>query len=475
MHQHIITIILAAGKGTRMPSSKPKALQTVLGEAMLSHVYAAASAVSSAVWTVIGHKAEMVQQHLRKEFGDNAADACVLQQEQLGTGHAVRCAIDEIQKRTDLRGTKILILNADVPLISADILENFITQANPYPLAFMSIKLDAPKSYGRVVREGFLTAVKQGPVLQHEQNCGAVSQITEAKDFRLAYPGSEIFEVNSGIYLADAGLLLEFLPQLSSTNAGGEYYLTDIIGLAKSKGTALEAVCCGNAEALLGVNTPAELNEAEKILQQEINTKLMQNGTVLHNPETIRISPFAEIAPGTEIYGPCELYGHCRIGAYSVIESHCVLKNTVIGEYCEVKSFCHFEDARTGNSVKLGPYARLRPQAVLADNVHLGNFVEIKKSTIGNGSKVNHLSYIGDSTVGSGVNVGAGCITCNYDGKNKYQTVIEDNAFLGSNCAFVAPVTIAKNTLVAAGSVITKDTEENCLAVARSRQVNIKR
>ena len=212
-----------------------------------------------------------------------------------------------------------------------------------------------------------------------------------------------------------------------------------------------------------------------QILQQEINTKLMQNGTVLHNPETIRISPFAEIAPGTEIYGPCELYGHCRIGAYSVIESHCVLKNTVIGEYCEVKSFCHFEDARTGNSVKLGPYARLRPQAVLADNVHLGNFVEIKKSTIGNGSKVNHLSYIGDSTVGSGVNVGAGCITCNYDGKNKYQTVIEDNAFLGSNCAFVAPVTIAKNTLVAAGSVITKDTEENCLAVARSRQVNIKR
>lgn len=475
MHTDIITIILAAGKGTRMPSARPKALQTVLGEAMLSHVYKTASAVSSQVWTVIGHKAEMIEKHLLKEFGENARQCCVLQKEQLGTGHAVRCAVEEIQKHTDMRTAKILILNADVPLISETVLNEFITRAAAYPLAFMSLKLTDPKSYGRVVREGFLSAAKQGPVTEHSKNCGLVSGIAEAKDFRLAYPGSEIFEVNSGIYLAEGKLLAEFLPQLSNANAGGEYYLTDIISMAKEKAVPTEAFCCGNAEALLGVNTPAELYEAEKILQQEINAKHMQNGVVLHNPESIRISPFAEISQGVEIYGPCEIYGSSKIGAFTCIESHCVIKNTEIGENCTIKSFCHFEDAQAGNNAQLGPYARLRPLARLADNVHLGNFVEIKKSTVGEGSKINHLSYIGDSTVGSGVNVGAGCITCNYDGKNKFQTIIEDNAFLGSNCAFVAPVKIAKNTLVAAGSVITKDTEENCLAVARSRQTNIKR
>lgn len=475
MHTDIITIILAAGKGTRMPSGRPKALQTVLGEAMLSHVYKTASAVSSQVWTVIGHKAEMVEKHLLEKFGEKARQSCVLQKEQLGTGHAVRCAVDEIQKHADIRTAKILILNADVPLISENVIKDFITRAAEYPLAFMSLQLSDAKSYGRVVREGFLTAVQEGPVTEHNRNCGFVSGIVEAKDFRLAYPGSEIFEVNSGIYLAEGRLLTEFLPQLSNANAGGEYYLTDIISLAKEKNIPVEAFCFENAESLLGVNTPAELYEAEKVLQQEINSKHMQNGVVLHNPETIRISPFAEISPGVEIYGPCEIYGCSKIGAFTCIESHCVIKNTVLGENCTVKSFCHFEDAQAANNVQLGPYARLRPLARLADNVHLGNFVEIKKSTVGEGSKVNHLSYIGDSTVGSGVNVGAGCITCNYDGKNKFQTIIGDNAFLGSNCAFVAPVKIAKNTLVAAGSVITKDTEENSLAIARSRQTNIKR
>lgn len=325
------------------------------------------------------------------------------------------------------------------------------------------------------MREDFLSNVRQAPVTKSEGNTGKVTQIIEAKDFRLAYPNSEIFEVNSGIYLVNASVLLAYLPKLSSANASKEYYLTDIISLAKKENIPVEAFCFENAKALLGVNNPLELNQAEEILQQEINLSLMQNGVVMHNPQSIRISPFATIHRGVEIFGPCEIYGKSEIESFTTINSHCVIKNTKIGENCVVQSFCHFENATVGKNAKLGPYARLRPEAKLADDVHMGNFCEIKKSFIGSGSKVNHLSYIGDSQVGSGVNVGAGCITCNYDGKNKHQTIIGDNAFLGSNCAFVAPVKIAKNTLVGAGSVITKDTAENDLAIARARQTNIKR
>ncbi len=471
----ICTLILAAGKGTRMPSANPKALQTVLGEAMLSHVYQTAAYVSSSVWTVIGHKAELVEKHLNKEFGEAAGSHCVLQTKQLGTGHAVLCAMEKIKDSIGVENTKILILNADVPLIKKELLEEFIEKAKDYPLSFISLLLDSGQNYGRVMRENFRKNVQHAPIKTHTENTGNVAQIIEAKDFRLAYPGSEIFEVNSGIYLVDAKVLLEYLPKLSNSNAGKEYYLTDIISLAKKENIPVEAFCFENAKALLGVNNPLELNQAEEILQQEINLSLMQNGVVMHNPQSIRISPFAVIQRGVEIFGPCEIYGKSEIESFTTINSHCVIKNTKIGENCVVQSFCHFENAAVGNNAKLGPYARLRPEAKLADDVHLGNFCEIKKSVIGTGSKVNHLSYIGDSQVGSGVNVGAGCITCNYDGKNKHRTIIGDNAFLGSNCAFVAPVKIAKNTLVGAGSVITKDTAENDLAIARARQVNIKK
>lgn len=475
MTPHITALILAAGKGTRMPSANPKALQTVLGEAMLSHVYRTAEQVCGDVWTVIGHKAELVEKHLEKEHGKAASEKCVLQTEQLGTGHAVLCAMQKIFENQETKNRKILILNADVPLIKPELLRVFIEKSQNFGVSFISLRLDNAQNYGRVVREGFLENVRKGPVTRHEENCGPAAKIIEAKDFRIAYPESEVFEVNSGIYLADAEVLADFLPRLSSANASKEYYLTDIVSLAKENSVPTEAFCFENAEALLGVNNPAELYEAEKNLQNETNRRLMAEGVVLHQPESIRISPFSVIHKGAEIFGPCEIYGKSEIQSYTRIESHCVIKNTQIGENCTIKSFCHFEDAKVGSNGKLGPYARLRPDAELADNVHLGNFVEIKKSFVGDGSKVNHLSYIGDSTVGSGVNVGAGCITCNYDGKNKFRTVIEDNAFLGSNCAFVAPVTIKKNTLVAAGSVITEDTEENGLAIARSRQSNLKR
>ena len=226
----ICTLILSAGKGTRMPSALPKALQTVLGEAMLSHVYQTASAISSSIWTVIGHKAELVQKHLEKEFGEEAGKNCFLQTEQLGTGHAVLCAMEKIKDCIDLENTKILILNADVPLIKKDLLQEFIDKAKDYPLGFISLLLDNGQNYGRVMREDFLKNVQHAPVKKHAENTGTVAQIIEAKDFRLAYPESEIFEVNSGIYLVNAKLLLEFLPKLSSANASREYYLIDIAG-----------------------------------------------------------------------------------------------------------------------------------------------------------------------------------------------------------------------------------------------------
>ena len=309
------------------------------------------------------------------------------------TGHAVLCAMEKIKDCIDLENTKILILNADVPLIKKDLLQEFIDKAKDYPLGFISLLLDNGQNYGRVMREDFLKNVQHAPVKKHAENTGTVAQIIEAKDFRLAYPESEIFEVNSGIYLVNAKLLLEFLPKLSSANASREYYLTDIISLAKKENIPVEAFCFENAKALLGVNNPVELNQAEEILQQEINTRLMQNGVILHNPQSIRISPFAAIQKGVEIFGPCEVYGKSEIQSFTTIQSHCVIKNTIIGENCAVQSFCHFENALVGNNAKLGPYARLRPEAKLADDVHLGNFVEIKKSFVGNGSKVNHLSF----------------------------------------------------------------------------------
>ena len=223
------------------------------------------------------------------------------------------------------------------------------------------------------------------------------------------------------------------------------------------------------------MNTPLELCGVEKIMRTRENERRMSQGVVIHSPELVNINPFASIASGVEIFGPCEIYGNSFIEENTRIEAYCHIKNTHLGSSCVVRSFCHFENALVANNVHLGPYARLRPQAELADNVHIGNFVEIKKSTIAQSSKINHFTYIGDSVVGSGVNVGAGCITCNYDGKNKHQTIIGDNAFLGSNCSFVAPVKIGKNSLIGAGSVITQDVPDDSLAIARGRQHTLKR
>lgn len=445
-------IILAAGKGTRLPSPKPKPLQVILGDSMLSLVCSAlhGTGVIRSVHAVIGHGADAVRAMLEKDF---PGTRCVLQTEQKGTGHAVALAA---QSMRDPLPDAVLVINADMPLLTSDILAGFLERAAERDMAFMSLTLEDPAAYGRVIRD----------------SAGKVAAIVEYKDFRQLFPNRECREINAGVYFFRFDLLLGLLPLLSDQNAAGEYYITDLVKMAIDAGKNVEAISAGSDVSLLGVNTPSELADAEEILRSRRVQYLLAHGVVLHAPESVRIGKDAVVEPGCEIYGPCELYGRTTVRKGAVIESHCVLIDTAVGENTIVRPFCHFEGASAAANCKLGPFARLRPGAVLEDDVHIGDFVEIKKSRLAKGSKANHLSYLGDAEIGEGVNVGAGCITCNYDGKNKFRTTIEDGAFLGSNCAFVAPVTIGAGALVAAGSVITKNVPQGALAFGRSRQIN---
>ncbi len=491
----IHALILAAGKGTRMPSARPKALQTILGQSMLGYVYQALAENCDQIYTVIGHEAEQIKKYYLKNHGQQAVDNCILQTEQLGTGHAVQCALAVMEKNINLaKNDKILIVNADTPLLTSEIIKNYLDKAENSALSFISLNLEQPLAYGRVMREDFAKnaesfsakkcsakkcSMAQDSMTQDKDlikfNTGKVKKIIEAKDFKLAYPNLEIFEINSGIYLINYEVLSKYLPLLSTKNVSKEYYLTDIIALAKADNLEIDAINFDNNSSLLGVNNPLELHQAEKILQENENIKRMKNGIILHNPDGIFIAPSVQIQAGVEIFGPCEIYGQSLIGENTVIKSHCIIINTEIAENCQINSFSHLENAKLANNVSIGPYARLRPGAELAHNSRIGNFVEIKNTKIGQGSKVNHLSYMGDAVLGENVNVGAGSITCNYDGQKKHQTIIEDNVFLGSNTAYVAPVKIGKNVLVGAGSTITKDIPDNNLAIARQVQKNIEK
>lgn len=440
-------LVLAAGKGTRMHSSRPKVLQTLLGEPMISYVLAALSPhFGGNVWLVAGHGADL----LRKAVPDGRF---VLQQEQLGTGHALACAVDSLRAAGVER---LLVINGDIPLVTAEALGAFLARAGDADLAFATITLPSPGAYGRVVRKD-----------------GAVTGIVEAKDYDEAGLGEPTGEVNAGLYFLSLELAEELLPRLSNANAGGEYYITDLVGLALEAGRRVEGVECGEAPELLGVNSPLELAESEELLRRRRNTELLASGVILHGEAGVRISPFAEVEPGAEITGPCEITGRCRIHADARIMTCCVLRDSEVEGGAEIRPFSHLEQALVHEGALVGPYARLRPGAELGRNSHVGNFVELKKTYLGEGAKANHLSYLGDSTIGSGTNIGAGTITCNYDGRNKHRTVIGENAFIGSNTAIVAPVQVGSNTLIGAGSTITKDVPDGELAIARTRQKNL--
>ncbi len=452
-------LILGAGKGTRMQSNNPKVLQTLLGESMIGIVAGVLNEVPAVhgLYAVVGHKAAAVVDELDRISKNLSREITWIEQkQQLGTGHALITAMPKLKEASHL-----LVVNGDAPLITAEILEAFISKAQDADIAFLSLELEDAGRYGRVMRNG-----------------GKVTAIVEAKDFDQGRYGllADAHEVNSGIYLLSMEAVNNLLPELTNANNSGEYYITDLVSLGVRHGRDVRGICVGNIEgegsALLGVNTPAELSAAEKMLQERRNNKLLEQGVILHASELMRIGPFAHIAPGAELFGPAEIYGMTEVEKGAVVRSHCVIKNAVVHEDAEVREFCHIEGAEIFPKAIVGPFARLRTGTVIEENAHVGDFVELKKTRLGKGSKANHLSYLGDSSIGENVNIGAGTITCNYDGTHKFQTEIGDRSFIGSNSALVAPVHVGRDTLIGAGSVITEDVPDGMLALGRGRQVN---
>ncbi|MBS3964296.1 MAG: bifunctional UDP-N-acetylglucosamine diphosphorylase/glucosamine-1-phosphate N-acetyltransferase GlmU [Methylomonas sp.] len=443
----IKTIILAAGQGTRMRSSRPKVLHEIANKPLVQHVYETAKSLKgSEVYIVYGHGGEAVKQSLSR------LDAIwVEQKQQLGTGHAVQQVIHHVDE-----GDTVLILYGDVPLLKAETLRTLLAKVSPTSLALLTVTLDDPTGYGRIVRD------------QHH----AVRRIVEHKDASAAE--RLINEGNTGILACNGGQLIQWLSRLSNNNAQNEYYLTDIIEMAVADGLTIATAQAASADEVLGVNNREQLAHLERVYQFERARMLMAQGVTLRDPARVDVrGEFAELGQDIDIDINVIFEGVNRIASNVKIGPNCLIKNATIADGVEILSHSVIEDASIGAGSRIGPFARIRPQTELAEHVHIGNFVEIKKSSVASGSKINHLSYIGDSEIGASVNVGAGTITCNYDGANKFKTVIEDGAFIGSDTQLVAPVTIGKNATIGAGSTITQNTPAEQLTLSRVKQVSV--
>lgn len=439
-------VILAAGKGSRMRSRLPKVLQPLGGKPLLAHVLEACDVLgSSDVHVVYGHGGESV----RAAFADRPTLNWALQADQLGTGHAVQQGMPAIDD-----AATTLILYGDVPLVMPATLEKLVAAATDGP-AVLTVKLDDPTGYGRITRD----------------TAGNVTGIVEQKD--ATDEQRAIQEINTGLIAANAGQLKQWLGQLQNNNSQGEYYLTDIIAMAVADGLAVTAVQGDDPVEAEGINNRTQLAVAERNLQARRVNALLDQGVTVIDPARLDIRGDVTVGQDVLIDVGVILEGDINLGDGAQIGAYSVLKNAVVGAETVIKPHSVFEDCTVGDSCTIGPFARLRPGAALANNVHIGNFVEVKKTTIANGSKVNHLAYVGDSTIGSGVNVGAGVITCNYDGANKHQTIIGDGAFIGSDAHLVAPVTVGKNATVGAGATITKDVPDDALAISRVKQKHI--
>lgn len=439
-------VILAAGKGTRMRSKLPKVLHPVAAKPMVAHVADSARALgATAIHVVIGHGAELLQQRL-----DGSDLQWAMQREQLGTGHAVAQAMPSVSQ-----DSIVLIAYGDVPLVQQSTLQKLLDVADSETLALLTVSLDDPSGYGRIVRDA-------------DDRVVAIVEQKDASDTQLA-----IDEVNTGILAVSASKLKQWLPTLSSENAQGEYYLTDIIGMAVADGMLVNAVNPEFEWEVQGANNRQQVAELERFYQQHQATRLMAEGASLADPARIDIRGDLQVGQDITIDVNCVFIGEVSIADDVVIGANCVIENSSIGAGTVIKANSVLENAIVGEHCDIGPFARLRPGTVLANKAKIGNFVETKKAIIGEGSKVNHLSYIGDCTVGIGANIGAGTITCNYDGVNKFQTVIGDGAFIGSNSSLVAPVNIGDMATVGAGSTISGDVDKSQLAVARAKQRNI--
>ncbi len=439
-------IVLAAGQGKRMHSALPKVLHPLAGRSLLGRVIDTARALdASKIVVVYGHGGALV----REAFADDRGLAWVEQNPQLGTGHAVLQAMPLLDKDAE-----VLVLYGDVPLIRADSLRALV-KASLGGLGVMTAVAADASGYGRIVRDA------QGRVLR----------IVEHKDATEAERA--IREWNTGFLAASAARLSGWLARVKNDNAQGEYYLTDVIGLAVADGLQVKTTHPAHSWEVEGVNSKLQLAELERIHQREVARGLLEQGVTLADPARFDLRGTLDCGRDVAIDVNCVFEGTVKLGDRARIGPNCVLKNVTIGSDTEVNAFSLLEDATVGANCRVGPYARLRPGAALSDEVHIGNFVEVKNSRFGKGSKSNHLAYIGDSDVGSKVNIGAGSITCNYDGVNKHRTVIEDEVFVGSNATLVAPVTIAKGSYIGAGSTISKDTPPGQLTLARARQVSV--
>ncbi|ALF59650.1 bifunctional UDP-N-acetylglucosamine diphosphorylase/glucosamine-1-phosphate N-acetyltransferase GlmU [Psychrobacter urativorans] len=446
MTSSLSVIILAAGKGTRMQSAKPKVLQTLAGKPLLGHVLDTCQQLTvDETIVVYGFGGEQVQTVIDNQYA-HLPITWVAQTEQLGTGHAVKMALSQLPAEG-----QSLILYGDVPLVSGQTLAA-LQSANTAGMSMLTLTVNEPFGLGRIKRN----------------EIGDIVAIVEQKD--ASSDEQQITEINSGIYCVDNALLHKYLPELSNDNAQQEYYLTDIVKMAVADGITIAAIEPEHAFEIEGVNNRQQLANLERSWQSKLVADLQVAGVQFADPTRVDIR--GSLNAGQDVFIDVNVVfeGDCTLGDNVYIEAGCVIKNAHIGNACYIKPYCVIDNTTIGAGVDIGPFAHLRPDTILADNSKVGNFVEIKKSTIGKGSKVNHLSYIGDATVGTGVNIGAGTITCNYDGINKSQTIIEDNVFVGSNSSLVAPVTINNTATIAAGSVITKDVDAHSLAFGRARQ-----
>jgi len=443
-------VILAAGLGKRMQSSLPKVLHPIAGKPMLAHVLDNARRLDpDRIVVVVGHGADQV----RQAFADQPGVTFALQEPQQGTGHAVQLAAPWLlQGRSDADVT--LVLYGDVPLVQADTMARLV-EARAAGMAVLTQKVDDPAGYGRIVRDAG----------------GRIRRIVEHKD--AAPEELAILEVNTGILAVPTAWLKTALPRIDNRNAQGEYYLTDLIGLAAADGVAVNSAQPGADWETMGVNSRAQQAQVERVWQGEQARRLLDQGVTLADPArldvrgTLTCGRDVFIDVGCVIEGDVALADGVRIGPF------CVLKNASVGAGTQIDAYTHVQDAVVADEARIGPYARLRPGADIGPQAHVGNFVEIKKSVLGRGSKANHLAYIGDATVGERVNIGAGTITCNYDGVNKHRTIIEDDAFIGSDTQLVAPVTVGKGATLGAGTTLTRDAPENQLTLSRAAQKSV--
>jgi len=445
----LAAVILAAGIGIRMKSAIPKVLHPVLGRPMLGYVLDAVSGLSpERSVVVVGHGAEDV----KEVFGTEDV-SYAYQKEQLGTGHAANCARSELAK---FKGT-VLIINGDFPLVTSKSLKKLIRihQTSGSELSVLTANVDDPSGYGRVVRD----------------SNGDVDRIVEEKDAALEQ--RRISEINSGTYLVDSTVLWPLLKALKTKNKQGEYYLTDILEIARRRSLKVAGIVVPDSSEILGVNDRAQLSQIEHIMKTRVNGSLMKSGVTIIDPDATYISPDAHIGRDSIIYPGTHIYGRTNIGRNSTIGPHVWIEDAEIGSGVTVKASCYITNASISDEVTVGPFAHLRPDARILRGAKIGNFVEIKKSTVGTGSKVPHLSYVGDAVLGKGVNIGAGTITCNYDGFNKHETLISDDVFIGSDTMLVAPVKVGRGAVTGAGSTITKDVPEGALAISRARQTVI--